>query len=232
MSRDRPRRLGADGLPARASVGDLLLRTLPGRALVVGAAIRLLASLAQLVVGRTPLIDAIGTVGTLALLAGITVFAARLIGLARRRLLWRVRRKLILSFIFVGLVPALLIIVFFALCGMLLFGSVSSYVVETRLRGLAEQAQFLAQTTAIELSRSPGRVDLADRLERKQATLETRFPEASLALVPVVAHVRIGRAGRRRPRRRCRQPSRPALAAPRPADRACRDGSGAAASRG
>ena len=95
------------------------------------------------------------------------------------------RRKLILSFIFVGLVPALLIIVFFALCGMLLFSSISSYVVETRLRGLAEQAQFLAQTTAIELSRSPGRVDLADRLERKQATLETRFPEASLALVPV-----------------------------------------------
>ena len=185
MFRDPPRRLGADGLPARDSVGDLLLRTLPGRALVVGAAIRLLASLAQLVIGRTPLTDAVGTVGTLALLAGIGIFAARLIGLARRRLLWRVRRKLILSFIFVGLVPALLIIVFFALCGMLLFSSISSYVVETRLRGLAEQAQFIAQTTAIELSRSPGRLDLADRLERKQATLETRFPEASLALVPV-----------------------------------------------
>src|SRR5512132_3354005 len=147
MSRDSPRRLGADGLPARASAGDLLLRTLPGRGLVVGAAIRLLASLAQLVIGRTPLTDAIGTVGTLALLAGTGVFAARLIALARRRLLWRVRRKLILSFIFVGLVPALLIIVFFALCGMLLFSSISSYVVETRLRGLAEQAQFIAQTT-------------------------------------------------------------------------------------
>ena len=144
MFRDPPRRLGADGLPARDSVGDLLLRTLPGRALVVGAAIRLLASLAQLVIGRTPLTDAVGTVGTLALLAGIGIFAARLIGLARRRLLWRVRRKLILSFIFVGLVPALLIIVFFALCGMLLFSSISSYVVETRLRGLAEQAQFIS----------------------------------------------------------------------------------------
>ena len=185
MFTDHPRRLGADGLPARDSVSDLLMRTLPGRALVVGAAIRLLAWLAQLAVGRTPLTDAIGTVGTLALLAGITVFAARLIGLARRRLLWRVRRKLILSFIFVGLVPALLIIVFFALCGVLLFSSISSYVVETRLRGLAEQAQFLAQTTAIELSRASARADLAERLERKQAALESRFPEASLALVPV-----------------------------------------------
>jgi serine phosphatase RsbU (regulator of sigma subunit) len=185
MFTDHPRRLGADGLPARDSVSDLLLRTLPGRALVVGAAIRLLAWLAQLVVGRTPLTDAIGTVGTLALLAGITIFAARLIALARRRLLWRVRRKLILSFIFVGLVPALLIIVFFALCGVLLFSSISSYVVETRLRGLAEQAQFLAQTTAIELARAGPLADLAERLERKQAALESRFPEASMALVPV-----------------------------------------------
>jgi hypothetical protein len=185
MFTDHPRRLGADGLPARDSVSDLLLRTLPGRAVVVGAAIRLLAWLAQLAVGRTPLIDAIGTVGTLALLAGVTIFAARLIALARRRLLWRVRRKLILSFIFVGLVPALLIIVFFALCGVLLFSSISSYVVETRLRGLAEQAQFLAQTTAIELSRAGPRADVAERLERKQAALESRFPEASLALVPV-----------------------------------------------
>ena len=179
-----PRRLGADGLPERHSVADLLLRTLPGRALVVGAAIRLLASAAQLLVGRTPLLDAVGTVGTLALLAGVAVFAGRLIALARRRLLWRVRRKLILSFIFVGLVPALLIIVFFALCGLLLFSSISSYVVETRLHGLAEQAQFLAQTAAIELSRTPS-ADLADRLARKQAALETRFPEMSLALVPV-----------------------------------------------
>ena len=179
-----PRRPGADGLPERHSVADLLLRTLPGRALVVGAAIRLLASAAQLLVGRTPLLDAVGTVGTLALLAGVAVFAGRLIALARRRLLWRVRRKLILSFIFVGLVPALLIIVFFALCGLLLFSSISSYVVETRLHGLAEQAQFLAQTAAIELSRTPS-ADLADRLARKQAALETRFPEMSLALVPV-----------------------------------------------
>jgi hypothetical protein len=81
----------ADGVPGR-SVGDLLLRTLPGRALVVGAIIRLVAWAAQLVVGRTPLLEAVGVVGTLALLAGIGVLSYRLIRLAKRRLLWRVRR--------------------------------------------------------------------------------------------------------------------------------------------
>ena len=136
--------------------------------------------------------------GTLALLVGVAVFAGRLIALARRRLLWRVRRKLILSFIFVGLVPALLIIVFFALCGLLLFSSISSYVVETRLHGLSEQAQFLAQTAAIELSRVPS-ADLPDRLARKQAALETRFPETSLALVPVSRTCAAESAGSRSP---------------------------------
>jgi hypothetical protein len=35
------------------------------------------------------------------------------VALAKRRLLWRVRRKLIISYIFMGLVPAALIIGFF-----------------------------------------------------------------------------------------------------------------------
>jgi sigma-B regulation protein RsbU (phosphoserine phosphatase) len=175
-------RPGADGVPGR-SVGELLLRTLPGRALVVGAIIRLAAWAAQLVVGRTPLLEAVGVVGTLALLAGIGVLSYRLIRLAKRRLLWRVRRKLILSYIFVGLVPALLIIVFFALCGWLLFSSVSSYVVQTRLRGMVDQAHFLARTTAVELSRANPDT-LEERLARKQETIESRFPEASMAIVP------------------------------------------------
>ena len=231
MFTDHPRRLGADGLPARDSVSDLLMRTLPGRALVVGAAIRLLAWLAQLAVGRTPLTDAIGTVGTLALLAGITVFAARLIALARRRLLWRVRRKLILSFIFVGLVPALLIIVFFALCGVLLFSSISSYVVETRLRGLAEQAQFLAQTTAIELSRASA-AGGSRRAARTQAgRARVQIPGGIAGARARLPHVRVGCAGRACRTRPADARSPWALGRTSTRPRPCPNGSGAAVSR-
>ena len=181
----RTRRLEAGGLADRTSVGDLLLRTLAGRALVAGAVVRVLAWAVQLVTGSTPTIEVLGTIGTLALLGGLAFFTWRLVALAKRRLLWRVRRKLILSYIFVGLVPALLIIVFFSLCGLLLFSSVSSYVVQTRLRELAEQAQFLAKTTAIELGRVRTAADLTDRAERKHESLKTRFPEASVAILPV-----------------------------------------------
>ena len=36
---------------------------------------------------------------------------------AKRRLLWRVRRKLIISYIFIGFIPAMLIVAFFLLGG-------------------------------------------------------------------------------------------------------------------
>ena len=59
----------------------------------------------------------VDTVAGLAPPSALTYFVARLIVLAKRRLLWRVRRKLILSYIFIGFVPALLLVAFFLLCG-------------------------------------------------------------------------------------------------------------------
>ncbi len=63
----------------------------------------------------------VDVVAGIAVVAGTAYFVFRLLVLAKRRLLWRVRRKLILSYIFIGFVPALLIVAFFLLCGFLLF---------------------------------------------------------------------------------------------------------------
>ena len=45
------------------------------------------------------------------------MFLVRGVALAQRRLLWRVRRKLIISYIFIGFIPAILIVAFFLLGG-------------------------------------------------------------------------------------------------------------------
>ena len=58
----------------------------------------------------------------------LSFFVWRLFVLMKRRLLWRVRRKLILSYIFIGVVPSLLIIGFFLLGGVLVFMNVSAYL--------------------------------------------------------------------------------------------------------
>ena len=139
----------ADGaVDRRAGVRGALLHTLPGRAIVVGLAIKLVVCRSARTLGR----DSVADVrqrrrhrrGPGDRRSGAPTSSFRLIVLAKRRLLWRVRRKLILSYIFIGFVPALLIVAFFLLCGLLLFYNFSSYLVQSRLRALADQARFLA----------------------------------------------------------------------------------------
>ena len=175
-------------LPAadrRAGVSGALLHTLPGRAIVIGLAIKVVIALLARVTGPLPsFLRVVDTVAGLATAAGATFFIFRLSVIAKRRLLWRVRRKLILSYIFIGFVPALLIVAFFLLCGYLLFFNFGSYLVQSRLRALSEQARFLAQSTAVEIQRASG-LGVDDIVARRQTNAADQFPDLSIAVVPV-----------------------------------------------
>jgi sigma-B regulation protein RsbU (phosphoserine phosphatase) len=162
-----------------------LLRTLPGRAIVIGIAVKLLVRLIALAAEPVPpFLDVVDSVATLTIWAAAIYFLFRLFVLAKRRLLWRVRRKLILSYIFIGFVPAILIVTFFALCGLLLFANFSSYLIQTELRRAIEDARFVATSAALEIQRSGGR-DVATIVNRKQATAAAEFPGAKVAVIPV-----------------------------------------------
>ena len=52
----------------------------------------------------------------------------------RTKLLWRIRRKLVISYLLIGLVPTLLILFFFLLSAFFIVGQVSSYVLNTEIR--------------------------------------------------------------------------------------------------
>ncbi len=163
-----------------------LLGSLPGRALLIGAAIKAVTWTVEALGGSLPRwLEALDTMGSLALLFVCFYGLTRLFFWAKRRLLWRVRRKLILSYVFVGVVPVLLVITFFLLAGLLLFFNVSSYLVRSRIQALTDQAQFLAQTTVVELQRSPSPASLVDTLERREASVAPRYPFVSVAVVPV-----------------------------------------------
>ena len=120
-------------------------------------------------------------VGSLALLFALAYGLTRFAVWAKRRLLWRVRRKLILSYVFVGVVPALLVITFFLLAGLILAFNVSSYLVQSRVRNLTDQARFLAQTVQLEVQRTANAAAVAETLERRQSSIETRYPFLSVA---------------------------------------------------
>ena len=168
-----------------SALRDWLSGTFAGRALLVGAAVKS-ATLALRVLQVSPgLVETLDALGDICLVAGAAVLAYRLFVVTKRRLLWRVRRRLTLSYIFIGVVPALLITTFFLLCGVLVVLNLSSYLMQSRVRGVVDEVQFLAQTAAVELTRTPGAAAFAEALQRRQAGTASRYPSASYAVIPV-----------------------------------------------
>jgi phosphoserine phosphatase RsbU/P len=182
-----PRALLPGEPPSRAQVWRRwLLHSAPGRVLLGGVAVKVVTGLAGLIAPSSwTVLDVVDAVGSLVLLFVAGYGLARVVVWAKRRLLWRVRRKLILSYIFVGLVPGLLIISFFLLAGLLLFFNVSSYLLQSRMRTLIDQATFLAQSVVLEAEHGDPADVLRRRLQQRQQIAAARFPFTSVAIVPV-----------------------------------------------
>jgi sigma-B regulation protein RsbU (phosphoserine phosphatase) len=164
-----------------------LLGTFAGRAFIVGASVKLVAFLLALVLGRSRGLDAFDAIGDIALVTATIALGYRVYVDLKRRLLWRVRRKLIVSYIFIGFVPVLLVIAFFLVSGTLLFLNVSAYVLRNRIATVVDQTGFLAQTMAIELQQAQNLREAADSLARRQGSAAARFPMVSYAVVPAPA---------------------------------------------
>ena len=171
-----------------------VLGTLPGRVFLVAAVGKLVLTAVGTedagAAGRDVLSFLNGaTTVALALPLGYLLF--RLLGRLQRLLLWRVRRRLIVSYVFIGFVPVLLIVAFFLIAGALMLLTVSSYLVTNGLNDVVDEAAVLAQGAVIEIRRArgpqgaePAENDARAILERRLEAVASRHPEASLALVP------------------------------------------------
>src|SRR5207249_1875491 len=169
----------------RRGMRHVLLHTWPGRAIVIGLAARIVVYAIEAALGTVPtVLSVINTIAGVALAGGATYFVYQVLVIAKRRLLWRVRRKLILSYFFIGFVPALLIVAFFLLSGFLLMYNFSSYLVQSRLRALSDRVKSIAEGTAIEAEGAGGR-DIRAVVDRRQSGAVSEFPLLSIAVVPV-----------------------------------------------
>jgi sigma-B regulation protein RsbU (phosphoserine phosphatase) len=160
-----------------------LTGTFSGRALLGGVAIKLLALVLRLAVGASGVVEAIDTIGDIAIVAAAVAIGYRLYVDIKRVVLWRVRRKLTLSYIFMGFVPATLIITFFLVAGLLLFYNVSAYSIRTRLQSVVDQANFLAENAALEIARSASESEIGQALRARHDVAATRYPFASYELL-------------------------------------------------
>jgi sigma-B regulation protein RsbU (phosphoserine phosphatase) len=166
------------------AVRDWLTRTFAGRLLLAGVALKLVAWAGRLTQLQPGLFGAIDTLGGLAILVSALAIGYRVYLLARHRLLWRVRRKLILSYIFIGVVPVLLVAIFFTLGGLLFFFNVSAFMLRNHVASVVDGARFLAQAAAPTLDPTVATAQLTSGLVTRQTAAAERYPLVSYALVP------------------------------------------------
>ena len=81
------------------------------------------------------------------------IFGIRLLRRNLRQILWRLRNRLIVAYLFIAVVPILLIGILVAAAGYVLVGQIALYLVnselERRTEALNAPAQFLAETSAL-----------------------------------------------------------------------------------
>jgi sigma-B regulation protein RsbU (phosphoserine phosphatase) len=108
----------------------------------------LLVSAAVYALGRAgaPVPQWLGGVAAAVLLVYLLYGLARLSRIVLRRLLWRIRTKLLLSYLFIAVVPVVLVTAFFLVAGLMGLLLVTSYMVAAHVETDAEDLQTLART--------------------------------------------------------------------------------------
>jgi hypothetical protein len=173
--------------PGLIALRRLLLQRWPGRLFLGGLAVRLVLGLLDL--AGTDLVSGIlGTLARLAILIGGVYLLGWIFQRGRTRVLWRVRERLVVSYLFIGVVPALLIAAFF-LFGILVLGLwVSGYLFVGGVQAVVSNTQLVARVAAEELERSGGGAAVQATLDRQVSRWQQRFPGLSLVVVPRAAN--------------------------------------------
>jgi serine phosphatase RsbU (regulator of sigma subunit) len=179
---------GGPDLPAVSTLaappvvlGMPLLRTLPGRLVLLTGSLLGLLFLVDVGVDLPPLLLLFRRVTTFGFGAGLIWLGGLAISRNRRAFLWRVRRKLLLSYVFLGVVPVVLVLAFVLAGGVLVYVAVASYVFREGYGDAVEDVRVMAETMAVEIGRAPSAAQAV--AERRYSTRASTYPQLSLAVV-------------------------------------------------
>lgn len=184
----------ATGTEFPYSARDLFLRTWPGRLFIISGALKLVVALLRFGGELPTVISVLSSAATIGLVISVSVFVWRLFVLMKQQLLWRVRRKLILSYIFIGVVPSLLIVIFFLLGGLLIFMNVSAYLFKDGYDAALNDLKAMTGGAAAEISRAPEAA--GQSLARTQRNAALLYRGVSFVYVPVEGVPRTARVAR------------------------------------
>jgi serine phosphatase RsbU (regulator of sigma subunit) len=166
-------------LGLRARAGRFFTATWKGRVVAVALAIVLLDGLASLAGLELP--DAIGAPARLVLWLLALWLAWRAFRWVSARLLWRIRTKLIVSYLFIALVPVVLLALFMAAAIVLLLGLTASRVVTGEIDRKGDVLRSTARSALAGLP--PADAEAARALAGRLAPAREVHPEVAWTLL-------------------------------------------------
>jgi serine phosphatase RsbU (regulator of sigma subunit) len=156
-----------------------LTKTFAGRVLLAALALRILEGLCEAVGLPFP---GIVSVPVFLVLCVFSIWGAfKLIRFTVRKLLWRIRTKLMLSYLFIALVPLVLLLAFFLIAGIFALGLMGAHMVTSEIQEKGQALQGIARSTLLGLDLGDPRV--SGVLDRRLEPARALHPEVSFALV-------------------------------------------------
>ena len=158
-----------------------VLRTLPGRLFLLSAGLLIVIGTFQATAGLLQSVDIFRKVVVLAFLVSVAWMLWQQIIRTQRQWLWAVRRKLILSYVFFGVFPVGLIMVFVLVASSLLYRTTAAYLFQTGYQRLIDDVGLIAETTAAEIGQNPE--SAREVMSRKIGNRQSTLPAMSLAML-------------------------------------------------
>ena len=179
-----------DGATAKtlelASRARLALRhTMPRVALVAAGLVVLWVILGNTSLSETPLDNFLDRLTFLAVASVALYYCVRALHWTKRKLLWRVRRRLLITYLFVGLTPLVLLGVLGVLAWLVLSGQAMSRLVNVQVNATEQAALANADALAAEFLRRPDNAAAAENqrwLDDRMAVLQAGLPGARVAV--------------------------------------------------
>jgi len=160
-----------------------IFRTLPGRLFILTSILLGVMLLAMQFTTLSLFVDTLRKVTLLGWIVSVIALLVKVLPQQRRRFLWRVRRKLILSYVFLGFVPVLLIVALTVVFGLIMYLNLAGYMFNNGLGEIRNAITQSAETAATELSLNPS--NPTDALRRRYNNLASKYPALSLAVIPL-----------------------------------------------
>jgi phosphoserine phosphatase RsbU/P len=160
-------------LPRR--LGRYLVGTWPGRIFLGAFVVHILGEVGL------PLPCGLHVMAGVVLFLYSGYFFYRLARFVLFRLLWRIRTKLLVSYLFIAVVPLVLLVILFGLAGVLFSGLVASHIVSSEVERLAVELRGAAQSALNALPSNPAAAPAV--LQRELSRAHTVHPDLAWTLM-------------------------------------------------